>query len=218
MPEYSIKDIMDQMSLEALPEFPDEPKLAELKPDEIKAIHYRLLQVAENEEVFHALWEARNKIYEAVRMVKKRTNTDFKGFNAEGSDLDLHLVGAQDVMSNGTALTVFEKSVTAGTAYYWSDTGNSKVEVDEDEALVIVGWYDPVDSPKATKLMIELPKRRMIVDLPFRFNKDVPLIIHEPVIVGPKEKFRVQVRYDSDGTDALMPVAVKISKAENFEL
>ncbi len=218
MPEYSIKDIFDMVNVGSLPSFPEEPKYAELSPDEVKAIHDRLLAISENEEIFSALWEARNKIYEAVRMVKKRTHTDFKGSNAEGDDLDMHFIDPKDVKKSGTPLNTFNQNVTAGTAYYWSDTGDNKVELNEDEAIVIVGWYDPVASPKADKVLFELPKRNYLADLPFRMAKDVPIVIHEPIVLGPKDKFRIKVHYESDGTDALMPIGVKISKAENFTI
>lgn len=218
MGEYSVMDVFNMMKAAALPAYGEEPKLAQLDPEEVAAINKRLAQLAENEEVFGALWEARESIYEAVRAVKKWTKTDFKGSYAEGDELDLDVIDAPDVKVNGTALAVFEKTVSEGTAYYWSDTGNNKIQLDEDEAIVIVGWYDPVDSPKATRVLFELPKRNFLVKLPFRFAKDMPLVVHEPVIIKPKESFRVQVRYDADGTDALMPIGVKITKAQNMSL
>lgn len=218
MPEYSIKDIFDMVNVGSLPSFPEEPKYAELSPEEVKAINDRLLTIAENEEAFSALWEARNQIYEAVRMVKKRTHTDFKGSNAEGDDLDLHFIMPWNVKKHGTPLSTFYQDVTAGTDYYWSDTNDAKVELDEDEGLVIVGWYDPIASPKPARVLFELPKRNFLSDLPFKMNKDTPVVIHEPIIVGPKDKFRIQVHYLEDGKDALMPIGVLITKAENFTL
>jgi len=218
MPEYSIVDIFNMAKATALPAYGSDEKLAELSESEVKLIHDRLMVLAENEEVFGALWEAREAIYEAVRAVKKWTKTDFKGAYAEGDDLDLHVIDAPDIMVSGTPLTVFEKSVSAGTAYYWSGPSDAKIQLNEDEAIVIVGWYDPVDSPKATRVKFELPKRDYVVKLPFRFTKDVPLVVHDPVIIKPKESFRIQVRYDSSGDDALMPVGVKILKAEKMTL
>ncbi len=222
MPEYSIKDVFDDVAAIALPTFSSDEKLAALSADEVREINNRLLQIAENEEIFHALWEARMGsgeylgIYDAVRLVKKWTKTDFRGINAEGDDLDVHLIMPWDVVKSGTALSTWKQTVTAGTTYFWSDTGDGKVNLGEDEAIVIVGWYDPVDSPKASAVMIELPKRNIKVELPFDMNKDMPLIIHPPVVVKPKESFRVKVKYSADGDDALRPIGVKISKADNF--
>ena len=218
MPEYSISDLFKEVGATALPSYAEEEKLGPLSPDEVAAINQRLLQVAENEEVFSALWEAREAIYEAVRAVKKWTKTDFVGFGAEGDDLDLDIIDAPMIKKSGSALTTFEQSVTAGTAYYWSGSGDAKIQLDEDEAIVIVGWYDPVDSPKATRVLFDLPKKNVLVKTPFKLNKDVPLIIHKPVIVKPKESFRIQVRYDANGDDSLMPIGVYIQKAADKSL
>ena len=218
MVEYGVIDLFNMMKTSALPSYGDEPKLAELRPDEVDAINKRLAQLVENEEVFGVIWEGREAIYEAVRAVKKWTHTDFRGPLAEGDDLDLEVIDAPDVKASGSALTTFEKSVTAGTAYYWSGSGDAKIELDEDEALVIFGWYDPVDSPKATRVLFQLPKRNFLVKLPFKFAKDIPMVVHDPVIIKPKESFLIQVRYDADGEDALMPIGVKITKAQGFSL
>jgi len=216
--EYGVIDLFNMMKTSALPSYGDEPKLAELRPDEVDAINKRLAQLVENEEVFGVIWEGREAIYEAVRAVKKWTHTDFRGPLAEGDDLDLEVIDAPDVKASGSALTTFEKSVTAGTAFYWSGSGDAKIELDEDEALVIFGWYDPVDSPKATRVLFQLPKRNFLVKLPFKFAKDIPMVVHDPVIIKPKESFLIQVRYDASGDDALMPIGVKITKAQNFSL
>jgi len=216
--EYSVIDLYNMMKTSALPAYGEEPKLAELTPDEVNAINERLAQLIENEEIFGVIWEGKEAVYEAVRAVKKWTHTDFKGPQAEGDELDLDVIDAPDVMVSGTPLTKFEKSVTAGTAYYWSDSGDEKVKLNEDEAIVIFGWYDPVDSPKATRVLFQLPKRNFLVKLPFRFAKDLPMIVHRPVIVKPKEAFRVRVRYDADGEDALMPIGIKVTKAQNESL
>jgi len=216
--EYGVIDLFNMMKTSALPSYGDEPKLAELRPDEVDAINKRLAQLVENEEIFGVIWEGREAIYEAVRAVKKWTHTDFRGPLAEGDDLDLEVIDAPDVKASGSALTTFEKSVTAGTAYYWSGSGDAKIELDEDEALVIFGWYDPVDSPKATRVLFQLPKRNFLVKLPFKFAKDIPMVVHDPVIIKPKESFLIQVRYDANGDDALMPIGVKITKAQSFSL
>jgi len=216
--EYGVIDLFNMMKTSALPSYGDEPKLAELRPDEVDAINKRLAQLVENEEIFGVIWEGREAIYEAVRAVKKWTHTDFRGPLAEGDDLDLEVIDAPDVKASGSALTTFEKTVTAGTAYYWSGSGDAKIELDEDEALVIFGWYDPVDSPKATRVLFQLPKRNFLVKLPFKFAKDIPMVVHDPVIIKPKESFLIQVRYDANGDDALMPIGVKITKAQSFSL
>ena len=218
MVEYGVIDLFNMMKTSALPSYGDEPKLAELRPDEVDAINKRLAQLVENEEIFGVIWEGREAIYEAVRAVKKWTHTDFRGPLAEGDDLDLEVIDAPDVKASGSALTTFEKSVTAGTAFYWSGSGDAKIELDEDEALVIFGWYDPVDSPKATRVLFQLPKRNFLVKLPFKFAKDIPMVVHDPVIIKPKESFLIQVRYDASGDDALMPIGVKITKAQGFSL
>jgi len=216
--EYSVIDLYNMLKGTALPAYGDEPKLAELRPDEVAAINERLAQLIENEEIFGVIWEGREAVYEAVRAVKKWTKTDFRGPLAEGDELDLDVIDAPDVEVNGSALTTFEKTVSAGTAYYWSGSGNAKVQLDEDEAIVIFGWYDPVDSPKATRVLFELPKRNFLVKLPFKFAKDLPMVVHKPVLIKPKESFRIQVRYDADGDDALMPIGIKITKAQNVSL
>jgi len=218
MPEYSLEDIFNMVEQTALPDYPDEEKLAALSPEEATAINKRLIQIAENDDIFAVLWKGRDKIYDAVRAVKKWTKTDFHGPNAEGDDLDLNIIDASDVVQSGTQLTTFVKNVTAGTTYYWSGTNDDKVKLDDDEAIVILGWYDPIDSPKASRVLIELPKRNFIANLSFELNKDVPLIVHEPIIVKPKESFRVQVRYKESGTDMLMPIGVHIRKASDRSL
>jgi len=219
MPEYSLMDLFAELKRAELPVYGEEPKLGELTPDEVAAINERLAQIAENEEVFSALWEAREAVYEAVRAVKKWTKTDFKGALAEGDELDLDIIMPDDTEKTGSQRTVWEYSVsTAGTEYFWSGSGDEKVTLDEDEAILIVGWYDPVDSPKASRVMFELPKRNFYVNLPFDMAKDVPLIIHKPEIIKPKEKFAIQVRYNAAGTDALRPVGVYIRKAADRTL
>jgi len=212
--EYGVIDLYNMMKTSALPAYGEEAKLAELTPDEVDAINKRLAQLVENEEIFGVIWEGKEAVYEAVRAVKKWTHTDFKGPLAEGDELDLDVIDAPDVEATGTPLTKFEKSVTAGTAYYWSGAGDEKIVLNDDEALVIFGWYDPVDSPKATRVLFELPKRDFLVKLPFKFAKDIPMIVHDPVIIKPKESFLIQVRYDASGDDALMPIGVKVTKAQ----
>lgn len=218
MTDYSIIDLFNLVEQTALPTFADTEKYASLDDAEINAINKKLMQIAENDEVFGALWEARNAIYDAVRAVKKWTHTNFVGFGAEGRDLDLNILEPDDVVKNGTALTTFVQDVTAGTAYYWSGANNGKVSLGMDEAIVIVGWYDPVDSPKAIRILAELPKKNVIIDSPFYMNKDVPLIIHEPITLNPQDSFDVQVRYNEDGTDSLMPVGVHVRMASSRSL
>lgn len=218
MPEYSLEDVFKIVEQTALPDYPDEEKLAALSPEEAHKINQRLIQIAENDDIFAVLWKGRNAIYDAVRAVKKWTKTDFHGPNAEGDDLDLNIIDATDVVKSGTALTTFVQDVTAGKAYYWSTIDDEKVKLNDDEAIVILGWYDPIDSPKASRILIELPKRNFIANLPFEMNKNLPLIVHEPIVVKPKESFRVQVRYKESGTDMLMPIGVHIRKASDRTL
>jgi len=220
MPEYSILDLRNLVK-----STPVEPKPADasrgygaLDADEIEAIHERLLEVAENEEVFSILWENREAIYDAVRLLKaKYPGRRFRGVRARGEDLDLMIVMPSDIKRGGTVLSTFVTDVSsAGEAYFESDTDNNKLTLPKDEARVYCGWVDPVDNPLASKVAIELPDEIIVIRLPFEFKKDYPVVGHNAVVVKPETSYRIRAYYSGTGTDQLTPIAVRITTAVNL--
>jgi len=202
------------------PSFSETEKMASLSAEEVVAINKRIAEVAENPDVFGVLWNARQAIYNAVRIVKKNVHQDFKGFEAEGDELDLIIIRPQDVLRDGTALETFTTSVSAtGVSDFESDTGGAEVTLSEEEARVYCGWIDPVDSPKSIGVMIQKGRSQSyIIPTPFKMCKDYPVIQHVPVIIKPKDSYKIQVRYNAIGTDALEPVGVRIVQAKSLNL
>jgi len=219
--EFGIMDInriVEIANSQAQPR-PQTETLASLSADEVRAINERIAEIAENEEVFAVLWNAREDIYDIVRAVKKKNpGSEFKGMDAEGDDLDLILVRPQDIKKTGTALTSWIFSATAGTDYFESDTNDANLQLAEDEGRVYCGWADPIDSPKAVGVQFNLPGISKIVPLNFDLSKDYPIIQHKPVKILPKVSYSIQVRYKATGTDALRPIAVYATKAANLSL
>jgi len=220
MPEYSILDLKDLVKRVPVTRIEADTSrgYGALEPDEIEAIHNRLLEIAENEEIFSILWENREAIYDAVRILKgKYPGRRFRGAKARGEDLDLMIVMPSDIKRGGTPLGTFDTDVsTAGVAYYESDSGDGKLTLPSDEARVYCGWADPVDNPLASKVAIELPDEIYVFRLPFEFKKDYPVVGHEPVKIKPETQYRIRVYYSGTGTDALMPIAVRITTAVNL--
>jgi len=220
MPEYSILDLRSLVKQTPVTRIEANTAMGygALEPDEIEAIHSRLLEVAENEEVFSILWQSREAIYDAVRILKgKYPGRRFRGPKARGEDLDLMIVMPSDIKKSGTELPSFEQTISsAGAAYYESDSGDAKLTLSSNEARVYCGWVDPVDTPLASKVAIELPDEIYVFRLPFEFKLEYPVVGHDPVIVKPETQYRIKVYYSGTGTDALMPIAVRITTAVNL--
>lgn len=195
--------------------------LASLTGEEIQLINLRLGAVAENEAVFAVLWSVREAVYEVVRSVKANLKTSeamFVGEFAEGKQLDLDIIRYYDVKKSGTALSSWIQSVTAGTAYFESDTDNNKLTLNDWEGRVYAGWADPIDSPKLVSVEYMLTMKNIIIATPFELNKEYPIIRHRAIKLLPNDSYAIQVRYSSDGDDAARPVAVRIITAEKKEL
>lgn len=222
MVEYAIFDIDEIINTEGVQSFGAEPGkgLAGLEQDEVKLINERLKEIAPNDQIFAILWLNREKIYEAVRAVKSKTGSPFKGRLARGRQLDLALIDPMDIKKSGTTLTSFMQTVSAGTTWYESNSGDEYIELQEEEARVYMGWADPVSSPKAVRVLYDLPENTVPVRLPFDLVKkkedEYPIIMHEPVVLKPKDKYRIKVKYIADGTDALRPIGVIIQTASYF--
>ena len=202
-------------------DIPEQFNLGPLSAKEMELIHQTIGHIAENEEVFSVLWSARGAIYEVVRAVKaslKVTEAEFKGIEAEGKQLTMHLIRPKDIKKGGTTLATWLQTVTAGTSYFESDSGDAKITLPEHEGRVYFGWVDPIDSPKLEAVMYELAKKNVVIPTPFELCKDYPLIRHKAVKIYPKDSYRIQVRYSADGDDMARPIAVVITTAEKVEL
>jgi len=193
------------------------PEFASLTTAEIERIHQRLMEIAENEYVFYALWSNRSIIYDAVRVVKaKRGKGEFMGAEAEGDNLDLLILRPADIKKTGTALTNWVFTATAGTDYFESATGDARLELPDYEARVYCGWADPVDSPKLECVLYELPTRNEPHPTPCELNSEYPVIVHKGVLIKPETAYRIQVRYHTNGTDMARPIGVRTVPAEKF--
>lgn len=224
--EYEVLDIMnivEEENAKAADIPSDEAKgLAELTADEIKAINYRIAEVAENPDVFACLWKARKSIYNAVRAVKKENpGTKFTGFGAGGdSEIDIVRVRPQDILRSGTALTDWLTDVAStGVAYYESGSNDDYINTGKYTSRVYCGWVDPIDSPKCVGVLVDHQgaQKKYRVDLLWSLSKDYPLVIHKPILFKPNTTYRVQVRYNETGDDALEPVGVIAAIASQIE-
>lgn len=225
MAELSIRDIMEIVTAEneKAMGFPEDPAkgLAELTPDEVRAINTRIAEIAENEDVFESLWQSRFAIYDAVRAVKKENpGTTFIGFGAGGdNEIDIVRIRPQDVVRGGTALTDWLTSVTAtGVADYESGSGGDYVALGEGESRVYCGWVNPIASPKAVGVLIDHvgEQKKYRVDLLWSLNRDFPIVVHKPVLLRPNTRYKIQVRYNATGDDALQPVGVVVKIASQI--
>jgi len=192
-----------------------------LSGEEVQMINLRIGQIAENEDVFAVLWSARRAIYEVVRAVKaklKSTEAVFMGEFAEGKQLDIEPVMPADVKKGGTPLTDWLQTVTAGEAYFESDSGDGKITLPDWEGRVYLGWIDTIDSPKLVSVMYELSMRNVMVKTPFEMCKEFPLIRHRAIKLIPADSYRIKVKYKGDGDDMARPLAVKVITAEKKTL
>ena len=195
--------------------------VAPLTGEEVMLINLRLGQIAENDVIFGFLWSARSAIYEMVGAVKKKLESNeavFKGEYAEGKELDCFIARPKDIKKGGTALTDWLQSVSAGTAYYESDTNNAKLTLPDHEGRVYLGWVDTIDSPKLDAVMYELSRQSIIVETPFELCREFPAIRHRAIKVFPEDTYRIQVRYKASGDDEARPILVIVTTAEKKSL
>ena len=202
-------------------DIPEQFNLGPLSAKEMELIHQTIGYIAENEEVFSVLWSARGAIYEVVRAVKsslKVKEAEFKGIEAEGKQLTMHLVRPRDIKKSGARLTTWKQSVTAGVSYFESESGDEKITMPEHEGRVYLGWVDPISEPKLEAVKYELATKSVIVPMPFELCKDYNIIRHKAIRIYPKDSYRIQVRYSADGEDMARPIAVIVTTAEKLEL
>lgn len=194
---------------------------ASLNGDEVKAVHDRLHQIAENEDVFACLWDAKDHILDMVSQVKaQNANSPFVGAGAEGNQLDMRMLIPSDVDKTGTAQTTWVFSASEGTDYYESAASDGDCTTGEDEGRVYCGWVDPIDEPKMVNVQYSKDGglTQMLVDTPFDMVKDYPIVRHKPFKVFTEQDYNVQVRYDAGGDDKAIPVAVVIRRKKNLGL
>ena len=161
-------------------------------------------------------------ILRLVRAVKAKVKRPFRGPIARGEQLTLiYQTPDLDVFKvAGSTRTTWLADVTAGVDWLISGSGDAAIELDEDEGLVILGWADPIDSPKS--YLIQLYKAGdFYIRQPLNWEvcKDFPAIpVKHPRIwmVLPKESYRIKIKYHSSGKDWTQPIAFYVTKAKNL--
>jgi len=161
-----------------------------------------------------------------IRCVNVETSSGFKGSVGAGRQLDMLLLRAQefyDPDNVGVARTTWERAIASTGSKYLVEgsTAASNLTMDDDEAIVILGFTNYAEVPVCNALQLTyLSQAYNIQNLDFGvadYMNEYPVLeLKQPLVVFPKETIRAQVYYFNTGTDWLQPVGVWIKMAENM--
>ncbi|MEM1551566.1 MAG: hypothetical protein QXH03_02715 [Candidatus Bathyarchaeia archaeon] len=215
------------MSVSLRPIYPEEKNvrfagaitdLAALSSDEVAIFRDQLQKIMSevNPSVAKIISANAEVLINLIRRVKTETKSSFKGATARGKELTIELCRPSWFLRNGTPITTWLYTATAGTSWFISGAGNAPVALPEDEGFAFLAWADPIDTPKAEAIQLEKGGDLYVPEsLPWDLTKEYPVIpLKEPWVILPEDSYRIQVRYNISGDDKLQPIAFRVVKAE----
>lgn len=159
-------------------------------------------------------------LYDTIREVKKQRKGLFVGAKAQGEELTMVELRPQDVLRINVLLVTWVTAVVAGTAAgnYESGAGSIALQMNQFEGKTIMGWVDPIASPRTVAIQLE---RGGILEIPqvvdFEKCSDYPVLMNSaPWKITPLEFYRIAVRYHSAGNDSLRPLGFRIATASTL--
>ena len=153
-------------------------------------------------------------LLDAIRVVNINTKQGFKGFAARGSELEINYVRPKTF--NKT--TWLQSIASAGTVSWLAET-----KALEEEALVILGWIDPIEVPKIDAVLYTkdgdpLPAQTLPFEVRDAFGTIKTPVVEQklPITVLPEHKIKIDMNAFATGDDKIQPIAFHIRKAADF--
>jgi len=212
-------------SLVPIRDYPEETKIiagrkekvGSLKADDVKQFVVQLEHLVHPQQspVIHDII-ARNAplILDVIRIVNLETKQGFKGMAARAGELEINWV-RPGTFGKTTWLTSYTST--------GSNTWFSETRLLEYEALIILGWIDPIEVPKIDAIYITkdgdpLPAQTMPWMAKNNFGTYQTPIVEQklPLVVLPEHKFKIEVNVFATGDDKLEPIGFHIRRAEDF--
>jgi hypothetical protein len=194
--------------------------LAALSAEEVTLFREQLEKIMRevNPAVARIISANAETLINLVRRVKTETKSPFAGAAARGKELTIELCRPRWFTAAGTTITTWLKTVTAGTAYLISGTGDAAITVPEEEGFAFLAFADPIDTPKAEAVQLEKGGDLYVPEsLPWDLTEEYPVIpLKEPWLILPEDSYRINVRYNIAGSDKLQPIAFRVVKAETI--
>lgn len=158
-------------------------------------------------------------ILDLIRMVNKNTKQGFKGYFAEGNQLDINYARAADY-----GKTSWLASYTSTGGQDWLYSSASPKTMTEEEGLIILGVIDPIEVPKVDCVQLVknnevFPQMNLALNVKDAFgtNKVAVAEFKEPWIIPPEEKFYARVNVFATGDDKLEPISFWVKRAVDLK-
>lgn len=195
-----------------------------IKADNLKDEDYNLLKKDISNYVFQEkeptvaqlIADNIDNIAATVALVNANTSQGYKGMNAEGKQVDLQGMRAKDIIGQDS----WTSSVTAGSATTWIDKTGAN-ELPENEAHVILGFYDPIDVPKIDAVKIKkgtetYPSQTLPLNVRKTFGTETSPVIRlkNVLVVPPKGTYSIDYYPNITGNDKLQPIGFRAVTAE----
>lgn len=164
---------------------------------------------------------------DAVRLANNQDKQGYRGSDAKGNELDANLFIARmfyDPDNSTFVRTAWDRVIAAtGTkSFFEGATAGSAYAATLYESLIILGWYNPADTPCSDAFQIT--QNTDLYDYQtFDFEEvltggqqgDVLYELKEPWTLPPNEAGHIDVSYYRTGTDGLRPIGLWIKEAKN---
>ena len=154
-------------------------------------------------------------IFDVVRYVNANTKQGFKGAYARGQALTILWIQPSDFNK-----TTWLKTYSSTGWTDWAFSESSPDTVAEEEAFIILGWYNPIDVPKVSQVQLIKNGDKYVpetLSLTFRTKSDAygAHQNREPWVLGPESTYAIRSYATATGDDKLTPIGFKIARASD---
>ncbi len=153
-------------------------------------------------------------ILDVIRVVNVETKQGFKGMAARAGELEINYIRPRTLGKTTWLQTI---AGTPPITVAWL----SETTALEGEALVILGWIDPIEVPKIDAVLYTKDGDPLPVQtLPFE-AKDAaiktPAVEQKiPVVILPKHKIKIDLNAFATGDDKIQPIGFHIRASADF--
>jgi len=212
-------------SLVPIKDYPEEVKIiagrkekcGSLKKDDVQAFVTQLEHMVHPNQspvVYDIIARNAPLILDVIRIVNIETKQGFRGMAARAGELEINWV-RPGTFGKTTWLTSYTST--------GSNTWFSETRLLEYEALIILGWIDPIEVPKIDAIYITkdgdpLPAQTMPWNAKTQLGAyQTPIVeMKLPLVVLPEHKVKIDVNVFATGDDKLEPIGFHIRRAEDF--